>query len=289
MVLVGSTELRYMRKTVDRRTFVGLGAGAAIAPSAMAGALAQTELGKPHPPLVAEDDAAIRTMTGRVTAGSRSIAAYVAHPANGPATTPSIVLSMHIWGVDTSMRDTARRLAKAGYAAIIPDLFQLVTDQPPSGDGAQDYRTFGALAQKLDPVQVDAAFQAAAADIKSAFPRGKQGVWGFCMGGTNALKAAVLHPQTYSAAAIFYGKVAGTDPKTLQVPIAGSYGGKDTSIPADEVRAFAAALTVPHDIKIYPEAAHAFFDDQRASYVESAATDAWQRTLAFLGKYLAST
>lgn len=277
-----------MGETVDRRTFVGLGAGAAVAPAALASALAQSTLGKPHPPLVAENDPAIRTMTGKVTAGSRSISAYVAHPANGPATTPSIVLSMHIWGVDTSMRDTARRLAKAGYAAIVPNLFELNDEQPPSGDGSQDYRVFGQFAQKLDPAQIDVAFQSAAADIKGQFPKGKQAMWGFCMGGTGALKQAVRHPETYSAAAIWYGKVADTDPKTLKVPMVGNYGGKDTSIPAEGVRAFADALTVPHDIKIYPEAAHAFFDDQRASYVDSAATDAWLRTMAFLGKYLAS-
>lgn len=277
-----------MGNTVDRRTFVGLGAGAAVAPAAIASALAQTVLGKPHPPLVTENDPAIRTTTAKIAAGSRSISAYVAHPANGPASTPSIVLSMHIWGVDTSMRDTARRLAKAGYAAIVPNLFELNDEQPPSGDGAQDYRTFGAFAQKLDAAQVDVALQAAAADVKSAFSQGKQAVWGFCMGGTTALKQAVRHPETYSAAAIWYGKVAGVDPKTLKVAMVGNYGGKDTSIPADGVRAFADALTVPHDVKIYPEAGHAFFDDQRASYVDSAAGDAWQRTMAFLGKYLAN-
>ncbi|MBV9269825.1 MAG: dienelactone hydrolase family protein, partial [Candidatus Eremiobacteraeota bacterium] len=160
--------------------------------------------------------------------------------------------------------------------------------QPPSGDGATDYRAFQPLAAKLDPAQVDAALQAAAADIKSVFPKGKQGIWGFCMGGKIALKQAVAHPETYSAAAIFYGAVAGTDPKAMKVPMVGNYGEKDTGIPAADVRAFADALTVPHDIKVYPEAGHAFFDDQRASYVDSAATDAWRRTIAFLGKYLAS-
>jgi carboxymethylenebutenolidase len=275
-----------MSETVDRRTFVGLSAGAAVAPAAVATALAQNALGKPHPPLVAENDPAIRTATGHLTVAGRTISAYVAHPANGPATTPSIVMAMHIWGVDASMRDTARRLAKAGYAAIIPNLFELVTDNPPSGDGSTDYRTFSPLAAKLDAGQVDAALQSAAADIKGAFAQGKQATWGFCMGGTIALKQAVAHPETYSAAAIFYGNPKDVDPKAMKVPMAGSYGGKDTGIPADSVRKFADALPVPHDIKIYPEAGHAFFDDQRASYVESAATDAWQRTLAFLGKYL---
>ena len=48
------------------------------------------------------------------------------------------------------------------------------------------------------------------------------------------------------------------------MPVCGSYGARDTGIPADSVREFAAALHVPNDIKIYDDAGHAFFDDQRA-------------------------
>jgi dienelactone hydrolase len=47
-----------------------------------------------------------------------------------------------------------------------------------------------------------------------------------------------------------------------------------------------ARLTVPNDIKIYDEAGHGFFDDTRGNYVASAASDAWTRTLSWLGKYL---
>ena len=54
----------------------------------------------------------------------------------------------------------------------------------------------------------------------------------------------------------------------------------------DDVRAMFARLTVPHDLKIYDEAGHAFFDDTRASYVPSAAADAWTRTLGWFQRYL---
>jgi carboxymethylenebutenolidase len=43
---------------------------------------------------------------------------------------------------------------------------------------------------------------------------------------------------------------------------------------------------VPNELKIYDNAGHAFFDDQRASYVASAAEDAWARTLKFFKAYL---
>jgi carboxymethylenebutenolidase len=54
------------------------------------------------------------------------------------------------------------------------------------------------------------------------------------------------------------------------------------------VRAFFAALKQPHDLKIYDEAGHAFFDDTRSSFVASAAADSWARTLAFFDKYLSA-
>jgi carboxymethylenebutenolidase len=47
-----------------------------------------------------------------------------------------------------------------------------------------------------------------------------------------------------------------------------------------------ARLTAPHDVKIYDEAGHGFFDDQRPSYVPSAAADAWTRTLTWFHRYL---
>jgi carboxymethylenebutenolidase len=74
--------------------------------------------------------------------------------------------------------------------------------------------------------------------------------------------------------------------RSIHIPLVGNYGGRDNSIPPANVRAFAAKLTVPNDIKIYDEAGHGFNDDTRSSYVPSAASDAWTRTLAWFRRYL---
>jgi len=108
------------------------------------------------------------------------------------------------------------------------------------------------------------------------------------MGGAIALRQAALHPTPFSAVAAFYGNVAGIDPAAVGIPMVGSYGQRDTSIPADAVDAFAKALHVPNDVHEYADAGHAFMDDQRSSYVADAAADAWQRTIAFLTKYLSA-
>ncbi len=287
---------------LNRTAFVGLSA-AALGVATSAKALAQDQLGKPHPPLVAEDDPAIRTATVSLARPDGNINAYTASPKDGTANTPGVVVIMHIWGVDTSIRDVVRRFAKAGYEAIAPDLFGRFG--APSGDNATDYKIFSAFAQKLDRAQVDGDVRAAAQWIRSNHSSAKIGITGFCMGGRIALRQVIDNADLFSAAAIWYGAVRyvtgggpgdGSGPiepalayvDQIKIPIEGNYGERDTGILANDVRAFAQRLRVPNDIKIYPEAGHAFFDDQRASYVPSAASDAWSRTLAFFAKYLKS-
>ena len=120
----------------------------------------------------------------------------------------------------------------------------------------------------------------------NGFSVGKVGVTGFCMGGAIALRQALDNDDVFAADAVFYGKVAGLDASRIRMPIVGSYGEKDTSIPAETVRAFRKVLRAPNDITIYPTSGHAFMDDTRASYVPVAAEDAWRRTIAFFAKYL---
>lgn len=46
------------------------------------------------------------------------------------------------------------------------------------------------------------------------------------------------------------------------------------------------AAGIPHEIKIYPGAGHAFFNDERASYNPAAARDAWNRTNLWFRTFL---
>ena len=290
---------------LKRGAFVALSAAAAAGAATLGPGLTQeSQLGKPHPPLVAEDDPAITAGWIMLSRPDKAIRAYTAVPKNATATTPGVVVTMHIWGVDTSIRDCVRRLAKQGYIAVSPDLYDRFG--APSGDGATDVKPFSEIASKLVEAQVDADLGAGANWIKNAHPHSKVGVMGFCMGGSITLRQAVDNP-VYTAASVFYGKVryaTGNGPGSaegpitrmalaytdeIRIPICGSFGERDTSIHGDDVRAFARrlqALGIAHDIKVYPEAGHAFFDDQRSSYVASAANDAWSRTLAFFAKYL---
>jgi carboxymethylenebutenolidase len=291
---------RATNPALKRGAFVGLSAGIATMAAPASLSAQPLQLGKPHPPLVAENDPDIvvaRPQIGATT--SRSIDAYYAAPKNATKTTPGVVVVMQAFGVDAQIRDTVRRLAKAGYRAIAPNLFG---PGAPSGDNTEDFEPFRPLLGKLADDVVDQDLTNAVAYLRQSSPS-KIGITGFCMGGAITLRQTVDRPGMYQAAAVWYGKVryGTTDNKGTVTPIAlayadeitapllGSWGERDTSILSDDVHALdrrLAELGKPHDLKSYATAVHGFFDDTRGSYDAVAADDGWKRMLAWFDRYL---
>ena len=111
---------------------------------------------------------------------------------------------------------------------------------------------------------------------------------GYCMGGNLSALLASVEPEL-AAAVINYG-ASPTAEQTARIacPIRGFYGVDDPRI-VSGLPEFAQALTragVDHELRVYPETGHAFFNDGRPSYRYIAARDAWARTLAFLAATL---
>ncbi len=263
---------------IGRGTFVSLTAAAA-AGAALTKASGQTIR-------VAPDDPAVRVESVHIARPDVAMPAYCARPSDARADTPGIVVVMHLWGVDESIREVVRAFAKAGFAAAAPDLYARL--HAPDGDGREDYAAFVPFAKQLQAAQVDGDLRAAALWLQSAHPQGKIGITGFCMGGKIALRQAIDNAGTFAADAVWYGAVDQADPQKIHMPLLGSYGERDTGIPAAAVRTFYDAVPAPHDLTIYPTAGHAFFDHTRPSYDPVAAQDGWRRAVAFFTKYLAS-
>jgi carboxymethylenebutenolidase len=215
-----------------------------------------------------------------------SFRAYSALPERLGADTPSVVMLMHIWGVDASMRAVAHQFADEGFAIVVPDLYARFGDSP-DGDGATDHVPFRALAVQLTPETIDVDTRSAVTWLRERYANSKIAIAGFCMGGRMATHRLVGYANTYSAAAVWYGLSDDVDPAKAEIPIVASFGADDESIPIAKVEAFREKLPVANDFKIYPGAGHAFFDATRKSYVPDAAEDSWKRTLAFLKKHLA--
>ncbi len=111
---------------------------------------------------------------------------------------------------------------------------------------------------------------------------------GFCMGGNLSALLASEEPEL-GAAAIFYGgSPSAAQVATIGCPVRGFYGQDDPRI-VGSLPAFEEALDaakVDHELRIYPDTGHAFFNDTRPSYRPEAARDAWGHVLAFFATAL---
>jgi len=119
-----------------------------------------------------------------------------------------------------------------------------------------------------------------------------------CMGGRFSLLFAA-HRKELKSAVVFYGrplnKTTPLQPKSpidlaseIAAPVLGNYGAADAGIPVDDVQKLEEALKKSNktfDIKIYPEAKHAFHKEG-PNYNAEASRDAWKRAVDWLGKYL---
>ena len=210
--------------------------------------------------------------------------AYYARPA-GDGPFPGVVVIHEIFGLNENMQDISRRFAREGYAALAVDLFA-------GRNRALCMFRFMSY-QLLSPLQngVQRELQAALSYLgaRPEVNADRLGAAGFCLGGSFVI-AWACRDSRLKAIAPFYG----ANPRPLEAvsracPVVGSYPGQDFT--AAQGRKLDAALTrhdIPHDIKIYPGARHAFFNDQLSAYDPAAAADSWERVVAFFGERLAT-
>ena len=76
----------------------------------------------------------------------------------------------------------------------------------------------------------------------------------------------------------------------IHAPILGNFGGQDRGITPDDVHAFEKAVKAagkPINVKIYPDAGHAFENpNNKVGYRAADAADAWTRMVDFFNKTL---
>ena len=237
---------------------------------------------------VREDDPAIAASDVRLEGAGfgESIRGYAARPREARADTPGIVVVHHLWGVDTQIRDVVRRFAKEGFIAIAPALYSRF--DAPSGDGATDNTPFLPIAQQMADQRAYAGDITAAREwLRAQSPNGKVGILGFCLGGTLVFEQ-LIDSHDFDAAVVFYGDPNAGAGARITTPVLGIFGELDTIIAIQDAQTLFAEIPAPHDLRIYANAGHAFFDDTRARYVPDAADDAWQRTLAWFEERLKS-
>ncbi len=222
--------------------------------------------------------------------------AYRAVP-EGTEKRPVVLVVQEIFGVHEHIRDVCRRLAKAGYFAIAPELYARQGDVSKMTDVQQ---IVSSVVSKVPDAQVMADLDTTAdwADKSGRADVGKLGMTGFCWGGRITWLYSA-HSTRLKAGVAWYGRLnSDSDPlhpkspldlvKELKAPVLGLYGEADTGIPMKDVEEMRKALKAADsksEIVVYPGAPHGFFADYRPSYKADDATDGWKRMLAWFGRY----
>jgi carboxymethylenebutenolidase len=190
---------------------------------------------------------------------------------------PAVVVLQEWWGLDAHIKDVTERFARAGYVALAPDLYHGAVAREP--DEARK------LAMGLDLERAATEMIGAVNYLCGRDDVANVAVIGFCMGGSLALLLAARTPRVAAVSSWYGGRqVADADLMQISAPVLAIYGGRDQSIPPERIqhtRDMFERAGVPHDIVVYDDAPHAFFNDTRPQiYRPDAAADAWQRTLA---------
>ncbi len=221
--------------------------------------------------------------------------AYRAMPARG-ANFPVVLVVHEIFGVHEYIKDVCRRLAKAGYLAVSPDLYA----RQGRVDNLESFEEIRKVVSRVPDAQVLADLDAAAEwAFRNKGSAEKLAVTGFCWGGRIVWLYAAHQPKLKAGAA-WYGQLVARQPSELQprapidvaaelkAPVLGLYGEADQGIPVEHVERMRAALKQagkPGEIVLYPAAPHGFHADYRPSYRKDAAEDAWKRMLAWFRQH----
>ncbi|QWE05788.1 dienelactone hydrolase family protein [Polynucleobacter sp. JS-JIR-5-A7] len=213
---------------------------------------------------------------------------YLAEPAD-QSHAPGVVVIQEWWGLDSEVKAVADRLAKAGYRALVPDLYR--------GKLALE-------AKEAEHLMGDLNFgDAAGQDIRGAVQylkatgSKKVAVTGFCMGGALTVLSA-CHVPELDGTVVWHGypPLEYVDAKAITKPMMAHWASHDDFFAISGVDQLDTKLTeanIQHEFYRY-DAKHAFANPKADSrgmpplqYNEAAANLAWERTMAFLKKNLA--
>jgi carboxymethylenebutenolidase len=201
---------------------------------------------------------------------------------------PAVIMIHEWWGLNEDIKNQADTLAREGYVVLAVDLYQgeVATTSDRSRELASSVRN--------NPASAIDNLQSAVNYVKSLqiVDGNRIASLGWCFGGDWSLQLAVNSSEDPLAATIVYYGRPVTDTASLSSiswPVLGIFGDQDQAISVESVKQFAAALNetgVTNDIYLYEGVGHAFANPSGDNYAPKETTDAWQKTIGFLKKYL---
>jgi carboxymethylenebutenolidase len=228
------------------------------------------------------------------------IGAYFARPL-GAELIPGVVLIHHLPGWDEWYRETTRRFAHHGFAAISPNLYHR--------DGHGTPENVAAMVRADGGVPDDQAVGdvAASARYLKSLPylNGKVGVIGTCSGGRHTFLAVTRSTEFDAAVDCWGGRVVMPEEEltekqpvapidytsALACPLLGLFGNDDQSPSPEDVDLHEQALKdhgKEFEFHRYDDAGHGFFYYHRPVYRPEQTMDGWDKIWDFFGRHLST-
>ena len=202
---------------------------------------------------------------------------------------PAVIMIHENRGLNDYIKSMANTLAREGYVVLAVDLFKGQVAQ--TNQQAQQLTSF----VRSNSTTTISNLQAAVKYVSSLpfVDSSKIASIGWCFGGGQSLQLA-LHSEQHPLVAtiLYYGTPLVTDKQQLlkiKWPVLGIFGDKDQANPLPLINMFKSALDtagVTNLIIIYKGLGHAFANPSGPNYAPQQTIDAWQKTLAFLKRYL---
>ena len=228
--------------------------------------------------------------------------AYFARPADGRPR-PAVLFYQDAYGLRPHLRSMADRLAGAGYAVLVPNVFYRlgrtpVVDLPEFIDPGADptiWERLGPVVTSLTPdlVERDAdAYLRWLADSPHVAD-GPVALTGYCMGARLVLWTAAAHPDRVAAGAGFHGgRLATDDPGSphrgapaITAELYFGHADDDPSLPPEQIARFEEALEaagVRHTCEVYPGAPHGYTQADTSAYQREGDERHWAALLGLL-------
>jgi carboxymethylenebutenolidase len=204
---------------------------------------------------------------------------FLAVPPTG--TGPGVLVLHAWWGLNDTIKAFCMRLAESGFVAFAPDLYH--------GKVADNIADAETLGKALDTNHLRARAEIADAtlflnDRAGQAERGLA-VIGFSLGAYYALDLAAADPEHIHSVVLFYG-TGPADFSKSRADYLGHFAENDEFEPqsnVDELEESIRRAGRPVTFYRYSGTGHWFFEpDRPQAYNQTAASLAWDRTLAFL-------
>jgi len=154
------------------------------------------------------------------------LGAYRAEPTSAPK--GAVVVIQEIFGVNHHIRSVCDRLAREGYVAIAPSIFDRITPNFQSGYSPDEVAEARKFVANPDFAAMLRDSQAAIDAVK---PVGPVGIIGFCLGGSIAYAAATKLSGLSAAIGYYGGAIIRFADDKPAVPTQLHFGEKDAGIP----------------------------------------------------------